>query len=80
MRLKAGFSPPHWKRGGNKWDDGYQTTGYFLAWIEERYGDGTIQELNESLRDKEYDAKIFKRLTGHGVDKLWALYKESLES
>ena len=22
VRLKAGFCPPHWKRGGDKWDDG----------------------------------------------------------
>ena len=26
VRLRAGYQPPHWRRGGTRWDEGYQTT------------------------------------------------------
>ena len=80
VRLNAGLSPPHWKReAGEKWDAGYQATAYFLDWIEGRYGDGSIRELNEGMKDKEYDEHIFKDVTGRKISKLWKLYKEHLE-
>ncbi|PPQ79896.1 hypothetical protein CVT25_002952 [Psilocybe cyanescens] len=80
VRLHAGFSPPHWKRTcGDKWDIGYEKTAYFLNWIEKRYGEGTIRELNEGMKDKEYHRRIFKELTGRPVRKLWAIYCKSLE-
>ena len=75
VRLQAGLGPPHWKRSpGDKWDAGYEATAYFLDWIEGRYGHGTVQELNESMKDVEYDERIFKVTTGRRVAKLWKLY------
>jgi hypothetical protein len=80
VRLRAGFTPPHWTRsGGDKWDAGYQTTGYFLDWIEKRYGQGTVQELNGGMKDKEWDEKMFKEVTGRKVGKLWKMYCGYLE-
>ena len=80
VRLCAGFPPPHWKRrGGDDWDAGYETTGYFLAWLEERYGDGTVRDLNERMNGVPYDAITFKEITGRPVEKLWKLYCASLE-
>lgn len=80
MRLHAGFSPPHWKpAGGDKWDAGYQTTAYFLDWMEERYGQGTIRELNEEMKSKEWDDGLFKECTGRKVGKLWKMYCAHLE-
>ena len=78
VRLRADLAPPHWSRGGNRWDEGYQVTGYFLDWIEERYGHGTVQELNMSMKNNVFNDSIFKDLTGRSLDKLWSLYKESL--
>lgn len=79
VRLQEGLSPPHWKRvGGDKWDAGYEKTAYFLEWIEKRYGEGTIRELNGELRDKEYHRRVFKQLTGRPVRKLWSIYRTSL--
>ncbi|KAI0068071.1 plant basic secretory protein [Artomyces pyxidatus] len=80
VRLRAGFVPPHWRPGGDRWDAGYQTTGYFLHWLEGRYGEGTVQDLNEALKDTVYDEEIFKVATGRKVGKLWKLYLEHLES
>jgi len=78
VRLCAGFEPPHWSPGGSKWDAGYQVTAYFLQWLTERYGEGTVPELNELMKDAPYDEHIFKSVTGRKVDKLWKLYKEHL--
>ena len=38
LREKVQVNPPHWKRTpGEKWDAGYDKTGYFLDWIEKRF-------------------------------------------
>lgn len=79
VRLRAGFIPPHWKPGGDKWDAGYQSTAYFLGWIEERYGEGTVQELNGYQKDREWDELMFKEATGRKIGKLWKIYCNHLE-
>lgn len=79
VRLRAGHAPPHWREGhGGTWDAGYEATGYFLDWLEERYGYGTVRELNEALGQRAYDDEVFKALTGRKISKLWKLYKEHL--
>ena len=80
MRLRAGYAPPHWVEGrGETWDAGYEATGYFLDWLEERYGYGVVKELNEVMKDRPYDEKMFKELTGRKISKLWKLYREHLK-
>jgi Peptidase of plants and bacteria len=75
VRLREGLDPPHWTRKpGKTWDAGYEKTGYFLDWIEKRYGTGTIKELNASMKDTTYREVVFKDLTGRPVEKLWKLY------
>jgi hypothetical protein len=79
VRLKAGYSPPHWKkRATGKWDAGYETTGYFLAWLEDRCGKGTVQLLNESMKESKYESKVFKKIAGEPVGELWKQYVASL--
>lgn len=80
VRLRAELAPPHWRKsGGDDWDAGYDRTAYFLAWLEDRYGDGTVQELNARMLGVEYDERIFKRTTGRPVRKLWRIYCQHLE-
>jgi len=75
VRLHEGLEPPHWKRvHAGEWDAGYQTTAYFLDWIEIRYGEGTIRELNEWMKERKYHRRVFKELTGRPVRKLWKIY------
>ncbi|KAF7337702.1 Plant basic secretory protein [Mycena sanguinolenta] len=81
VRLHAGLAPPHWRRAPapkDKWDAGYQTTAYFLDWIEERRGKGAIRALNDTMRDTDYDEKIFVILAGEPVRDLWRRYKKEL--
>ena len=79
VRLHSGFEPPHWKPGGSSWDEGYHVTAYFLQWLTERYGEGTVPEMNELMKNARYDERIFKTVTGRKVSKLWKFYKEHLE-
>jgi hypothetical protein len=79
VRLRSGLVPPHWRPGGSRWDAGYVVTAYFLQWLTERYGEGTVQEINELMKDAPYDESIFKTVTGRNVTKLWKLYKEHLD-
>ena len=76
MRLKAGYAPPHWKKQteGRTWDSGYETTSYFLEFLEDRYGTGSILELNYCMKDTAYHRRVFKQVTGRPVRKLWAIY------
>ena len=81
VRLKAGLSPPHWrKEGGGDWDAGYQHTGYFLDWVENKWGEGSVRALNEKLRDRKYSEKYFwNTLFRQGVEEMWEEYSESLK-
>lgn len=49
------------------------------VYLQTRYGDGTIAELNAALDDKEWDEKLFKELTGRKIGKLWGLYCDEVE-
>ena len=82
VRLKAGLSPPHWKReAGEKWDAGYQKTGYFLEWIENKFGQGSIRKVNQALREEEYiEERFWKSLFDKQVTDLWDEYLKSLDS
>ncbi|EPE25812.1 hypothetical protein GLAREA_01724 [Glarea lozoyensis ATCC 20868] len=76
VRLNANLSPPHWKQeGSGKWDAGYQHTGYFLQYLEDRFGVGLVRRMNEKLRIERYEEKRFwTELCGRPVEQLWGDY------
>lgn len=80
VRLKAGLSPPHWKKEqGGDWDAGYQHTAYFLQWLEDCCGEGTVRKINGRLKEEKYDEEEFwNRLFGENVGELWEEYSETL--
>ncbi|CAE7227601.1 unnamed protein product [Rhizoctonia solani] len=81
VRLRAGFAPPHWKRGdsGGNWDAGYERTAFFLDWLERTQGAGTVKRINMGLCEETYQEKTFwKQVTGDSVEDLWEKYKQSL--
>jgi len=81
VRLRSDLSPPHWKKSSEgKWDAGYQHTGYFLEYLEKRYGEGTVRRINEKLRTDKYEEKAFwTELLGRPVEQLWKDYGKLLE-
>ncbi|KAL2153302.1 hypothetical protein VTH82DRAFT_4457 [Thermothelomyces myriococcoides] len=81
VRLNCDLCPPHWKKettGG--WDRGYQHTAYFLQYLEERFGEGTIRRLNDKLRHHKYRGEYFwLDLFGQSVEELYSDYVKSEE-
>nr|POE94552.1 hypothetical protein CFP56_16792 [Quercus suber] len=81
VRLRAGLGAAHWKQEAEgKWDQGYQHTGFFLEWLEQKFGAGTVRQINEGLRQGRYDeAKLFADCCrGANVETLWKEYREEL--
>jgi hypothetical protein len=81
VRLNAGLAAKHWKQEADgKWDGGYQHTGYFLQYLEETFGTGTVKAINGGLREGEYDEKrLFKGCCGgKEVEQLWKDYRDDL--
>ena len=81
VRLRAGLGPPHWKKEiPDSWDAGYQHTAYFLDWLEETNGSGTVQKINLALKGQKYDEnKFWNHLFGKDVDQLFEEYKTHLK-
>jgi hypothetical protein len=81
VRLCSGLKPPHWKRSADgNWDGGYEHTGFFLEYLEQRFGEGSVGRINENLRNKKYRGEIFwKDLFGHDVKELWEDYCRKLK-
>ncbi len=80
VRLNCGLSPPHWKRRADgDWDVGYEGTGYFLDYLEERFGRGTVRRINQRMKCEKYEERPFwNELFGCSVLTLWEDYRKSL--
>ncbi|KAH6631892.1 hypothetical protein F5144DRAFT_572456 [Chaetomium tenue] len=76
VRLNCDLSPPHWKKEvEGDWDRGYQHTAYFLQYLEQRFGEGTIRRLNDELRRHKYECEAFwPGLLGKSIEKLYGDY------
>ncbi|KAF7509014.1 hypothetical protein GJ744_008409 [Endocarpon pusillum] len=83
VRLRADLAPPHWKRtAGDRWDAGYQVTAWFLDWLENKYGTGTVPKLNHLLKEVKYDEEEYwcgRSGLHKSVQELWKDYKSWVE-
>lgn len=82
VRLRAGLGAKHWKQDAEgKWDAGYQHTGYFLEYLEQRFGEGTVRHMNECLRKGKWDQqRVFGECCdGRDVKDLWEEYGRDLK-
>ena len=78
VRLNCGLGATHWTRRVDcGWDAGYETTAYFLDYLEDRFGHGTVRKINASLRRDAYDEAVFwpRLFAGLGVRALWHQYR-----
>lgn len=76
IRLTAGLAPPHWGSPGegNRWDQGYDVTAYFLQYCEGLQA-GFVRSMNAKLATG-WDVSYFQDLLGQTVDQLWQSYKQ----
>ncbi|CAJ1977380.1 unnamed protein product [Sphenostylis stenocarpa] len=75
VRLKANYAPSHWRKPGEgqKWDQGYDVTAYFLDYCGSLRS-GFVAQLNQQMRSG-YSDQLFVQLLGKTVDQLWQEYK-----
>ncbi|KAL9046448.1 MAG: hypothetical protein Q9214_000716 [Letrouitia sp. 1 TL-2023] len=82
VRLHAGLDPPHWRQRSKEceWDSGYEVTGYFLDWMEERVGKGLVVKINQRLKEEYVEEEFWTEFcNGEDIKALWAKYAESLD-
>lgn len=73
VRLRSDLAPPHWKPDtSSRWDAGYETTAYFLEFLERAYGEGTVASINSRACSQNYSASDWKGLLGNDVGQLWS--------
>lgn len=80
VRYKSGNIPLSNRHRGGKYDDAYQTTGFFIAWLDERFPDFGYK-LNQTLTRNDgagWSTRAFQDLTGKDVDTLWREYQSSI--
>ena len=80
VRLKAGYAPSHWVKPGQgqKWDQGYDVTAYFLDYCNS-LRNGFVAELNKKMRTG-YSDQLFVQILGKTVVQLWNDYKAKFGS
>jgi len=65
------FSPVHSYR------DSYRITARFFNWIEENIKKGFVVALDSRARAGQYNAAVWKEITGKTLDELWQEYAAS---
>lgn len=73
---KAGWSMPM-VNDQQSYTNSYRITARFLAWIENKVKKGTVQKLDDALRDDNYTSVLWKDITGKTLDELWDAYRIS---
>lgn len=85
VRLRSGLGAKHWdpwpadkKSRGEKWDEGYQKTAWFLVWVEGEVGRNCIGSLNFEMRRRGWnDGEVWKDIMGEDVKDMWKRYENS---
>jgi hypothetical protein len=80
IRYRAGYIPLSNRQAGGHYDDAYQTTAFFLDYVDRTYPDAGY-ELNQSKNPAlgtSWSEDVFVTLTGKSVQALWDDYQGSL--
>ncbi|KAK1695017.1 hypothetical protein QYE76_011714 [Lolium multiflorum] len=73
VRLKAGLVSGAKAGQGDRWDQGYDVTAFFLDYCDS-LKHGFVAEMNRKLKDG-YSDDYFVHILGKNADKLWSDYK-----
>jgi hypothetical protein len=80
VRLQSGHFGPGLLHAGGTWTDSYQTTGFFLAWLDTQYEDFGYR-LNQSLSPTDgspWSKASFAEITGKPIAELWSDYQAAM--
>jgi hypothetical protein len=64
------------RREGGNYDDAYQTTGFFLAWLDDHHPD-FARKLNAAMKTGASE-QTFMELAGKPVQELWQDYQAAI--
>jgi hypothetical protein len=77
VRYRAGFVPERNRGPGGNYDDAYQTTAFFLDWVDLEHP-GFGKALNRALDPTDgvgFSLDVFETLAGDDVEALWEAYQ-----
>jgi hypothetical protein len=77
VRFRAGEIPISNRQPGGHYDDAYQTTAFFLAWIDDAHKD-FVYQLNQKVKTTQFTNQMFVDLAGQDVDTLWNTYQKQI--
>ncbi len=76
------FEPKTPKRPLNpdriKYQDSYQVTAAFLAWLVQTCDKDIVKKLNAACRKGQYKDELFKQYSGKDLDTLWDEFRQGL--
>jgi hypothetical protein len=81
VRLRAGYIPYSNRHKGGNYDDAYQTTAFFLDYVDLHYPSDFGWKLNQSMDphdSTDWAEQVFVDLTGKSVQALWDEYQATL--
>jgi hypothetical protein len=76
VRFRAGYFKITNRRKGGNYNSAYQTTGFFIAWLDDKYP-GFGRRLNAAMRTNASE-QTFMDLTGKPVQMLWQEYQAAI--
>lgn len=85
VRWKSGLGAEHWRKEkpqkDQSWDAGYERTGWFLEWIEDKTkgGKGWVKRVNVRLAKEPWGDWVWKYAGVLDVDSLWKRYIASFD-
>ena len=80
VRFFAGYIDPDNREPGGSWDSGYQTTAFFLVWLEDAFP-WFLHGFNQSFDTAGADPwswGVLEILTGEPVEELWQAYQDDI--
>ncbi|KAI8960693.1 peptidase of plants and bacteria-domain-containing protein [Daldinia sp. FL1419] len=82
--MQRGSVDPDWQgRIPERWDAGYADTAYFLAYLENRFGKGTVRRINRKLHwmwDQKDEERFWFELLGADIEELFEDYKATFRA
>jgi hypothetical protein len=79
VRFRHGFKTYANRRKGGTWSAGYDTTAFFIDYLDRTYFDFGYR-FNQSMSSRDgraWNSTVFQTLTGKSVDTLWNEYQVS---
>ena len=76
IRIRMNVPAKHWKLQTSslkKWDEGYEKTGAFMKWLDDRHP-GAIISANLYLKSHHWDTYIFRRVANIDVKEEWSQF------